>query len=566
MTVVLGLNALAALLPLPGDVPLLAVKLALTFALLGVLFACLMRLANPYKEPWRWYLRVALVVLSASCVVVNGATRALDLGHGGAALEAFVTPASYVNVALFFVAVVVLLVGFGYNLLSKALSAPEAQAGTPASDSVIDASSSGSKEPGIALSPSVPAAEFTEPAAALSEQPRGALRLGILGRLVPQSRRSIEPPSAHREPPSGDRVPPTAPPGRPAKPAEPAPAPPSPVPPNPPAVGAPRAIRGWATAESARTQATPGEVSLNWDAASGARGATPGPRLAHPQGTAPLFGGAALRPAPASGLKHWSESVSKRLPLFSFGRVDAPGAVSSETSQRGAALGGPVLALQAGFGRADGAPLGGRRASLEAWGPAIRGESGAAPVVPPAELRPAPRRRGSAADALSLQQAQLQQQPIHAGFVRRRSWLASAAAAEVLTPASGTGVREDAASPVAPRPGPRALAYQAAPAQGLDPRPAAAITAAASAAAAPRLPFGRWARASQTDAADAAAAAASGAANPAQPEAVLHRRRSSAAVTAAALASGVAVAASPELRTEASGRTLHDAGKLLVLV
>ena len=125
MLIVLGLNALAALLPLPASLPLLAAKLSATFALLCVLMMCLLMLPNPYKEPWRWYLRVALVALSASCVVVNGATRSLDLGFGGPALEAFITPASYLNFVILCVTFTVLLVGFGHNILTRAMQLPQ---------------------------------------------------------------------------------------------------------------------------------------------------------------------------------------------------------------------------------------------------------------------------------------------------------------------------------------------------------------------------------------------------------------------------------------------------------
>jgi hypothetical protein len=61
MAVVLGLTVVAALLPLPATMDQLAVKLALTFALLGVLLVSLVALPNPYEQPWRWYLRVGLV-------------------------------------------------------------------------------------------------------------------------------------------------------------------------------------------------------------------------------------------------------------------------------------------------------------------------------------------------------------------------------------------------------------------------------------------------------------------------------------------------------------------------
>lgn len=121
MAVVLGLNALAAVLPLPATMVQLAMKLAFTFALLGVLLVCLVALPNPYAQPWRWYLRVALVILSASCVLLNGATRSLDLGYGGEALESFVAPASYINVAVLLLTVVVLFIGYGLHLHRNAM-------------------------------------------------------------------------------------------------------------------------------------------------------------------------------------------------------------------------------------------------------------------------------------------------------------------------------------------------------------------------------------------------------------------------------------------------------------
>lgn len=136
MSVVLGLSALAALLPLPGTLGLLAAKVSLTLALLAALLCCLVALPNPYKEPWRRPVRVAIVVLSASCVVVNAASRALDLGAGGATLSAFIAPASYVNVALFCCTIAVMLV-----LLIRSLPASSGAAGvqSPKSDVESDA-------------------------------------------------------------------------------------------------------------------------------------------------------------------------------------------------------------------------------------------------------------------------------------------------------------------------------------------------------------------------------------------------------------------------------------------
>ena len=115
MSVVFGLVLLAAFLPLPATLPQLAVKVALTLGFLFALLLCLSVLRNPYKEPWKWYLRVALVFLSISCVVVNGASRALDLGFVDPALVAFIAPASFINVGVLSVAVVVALVFFLFD-------------------------------------------------------------------------------------------------------------------------------------------------------------------------------------------------------------------------------------------------------------------------------------------------------------------------------------------------------------------------------------------------------------------------------------------------------------------
>lgn len=112
VAVVLGLTSLSALLPLPATLSLLAVKLALTLAVLGSLLVCLALLRNPYVEPWKWYLRVSLVTLSMSCVVVNGASRAADLGYDSAALSAFIAPASYLNMSVLVITVAVALGGF----------------------------------------------------------------------------------------------------------------------------------------------------------------------------------------------------------------------------------------------------------------------------------------------------------------------------------------------------------------------------------------------------------------------------------------------------------------------
>ena len=115
MSVVLGLATLGALLPLPATLLQLAAKLSLTLGFLAVLIACLSLMRNPYKEPWKWYLRVALVALSASCVIVNGASRALDLGYGGPALQAIIGPVSFINVTVLGVAIAVALAGFLFD-------------------------------------------------------------------------------------------------------------------------------------------------------------------------------------------------------------------------------------------------------------------------------------------------------------------------------------------------------------------------------------------------------------------------------------------------------------------
>lgn len=140
MAVVLGLAALAALLPLPASISQLAAKLVLTLALLGSLLACLAFLQNPYVLAWRWYLRVSLVILAASCVIVNGASRALDLGYGGATLEAFIVPASYINVGVLVATIVAALVGFGWQQLVLATSpqAVKASAAQPGADDHAD--------------------------------------------------------------------------------------------------------------------------------------------------------------------------------------------------------------------------------------------------------------------------------------------------------------------------------------------------------------------------------------------------------------------------------------------
>lgn len=115
MSVVLGLATLGALLPLPATLLQLAAKLLLTLGFLAVLIACLSLMRNPYKEPWKWYLRIALVTLSASCVIVNGASRALDLGYGGPALQAIIGPVSFINVTVLGVAIAVALAGFLFD-------------------------------------------------------------------------------------------------------------------------------------------------------------------------------------------------------------------------------------------------------------------------------------------------------------------------------------------------------------------------------------------------------------------------------------------------------------------
>ena len=116
MSLVFGLVVLAAFLPLPATLPQLAAKVFLTLGLLTALLLCLSLLRNPFKEPWKWYLRVALVSLSISCDIVNSVSRALDLGLGGPILAAFIAPASYINVSVFGVAIIVALVCFLFDM------------------------------------------------------------------------------------------------------------------------------------------------------------------------------------------------------------------------------------------------------------------------------------------------------------------------------------------------------------------------------------------------------------------------------------------------------------------
>ena len=78
-------------------------------------------LKNPYRERWKKALRIALLMLSASCIAINSASRALDLGFGSEVLATSITPGGYIILGLTLITVSVLVVGFGREVLSMAL-------------------------------------------------------------------------------------------------------------------------------------------------------------------------------------------------------------------------------------------------------------------------------------------------------------------------------------------------------------------------------------------------------------------------------------------------------------
>lgn len=121
LLVVCGLSSVNALLPIPSSVSQVAVKLAMTLLLLATLAALLLFLRNPYQEPWKRSVRLALIALSAACAAINAASRSLDLGYGGAVLEATISPGAFCILGILCITGAVLLVGFGRDVIIKAL-------------------------------------------------------------------------------------------------------------------------------------------------------------------------------------------------------------------------------------------------------------------------------------------------------------------------------------------------------------------------------------------------------------------------------------------------------------
>lgn len=78
---------------------------------------------NPYRERWKRVLRVALLLLSAACISINATSRALDLGLGSELLASSIAPGGYVILGLTIVTVSVLVIGFGREVLTQAISA-----------------------------------------------------------------------------------------------------------------------------------------------------------------------------------------------------------------------------------------------------------------------------------------------------------------------------------------------------------------------------------------------------------------------------------------------------------
>ena len=121
VTIVFGLSSVKTLLPIPSTLEEVETKLGVNLLLLSTLAFLLLAFRNPYKRKWQRSTRLALIALSAACASINGASRALDLGYGGPILAASIAPGAYCILVLFCVTLVVLLVGFGNDIISQAV-------------------------------------------------------------------------------------------------------------------------------------------------------------------------------------------------------------------------------------------------------------------------------------------------------------------------------------------------------------------------------------------------------------------------------------------------------------
>lgn len=123
MVILFCLAATKSLLSTPASLAEVTTKLAVTLSLLTLLAVVLVAVPNPFLLRWKRPVRIGLIVLSAACACVDAASRALDLGYGGPALAATLTPGAYVIIILTVVTLSALIAGYGYDFLSKALEA-----------------------------------------------------------------------------------------------------------------------------------------------------------------------------------------------------------------------------------------------------------------------------------------------------------------------------------------------------------------------------------------------------------------------------------------------------------
>lgn len=187
--IVLALTLLSALLPLPSTLSQLAIKLALTLAVLGSLLGCLIVLPNPYVEPWKWYLRVSLISLSMSCVIVNGVSRAADIGYDSITLSAFIAPASYINMSVLCITVAVALGGFVYKERRQVR------------DARTDAKSSVQLDPTPSATPDrgTPRLQADSPVAIAEAAPQASSEPALCSAHDPESALSGAPSSMHED-------------------------------------------------------------------------------------------------------------------------------------------------------------------------------------------------------------------------------------------------------------------------------------------------------------------------------------------------------------------------------
>ena len=123
LALLLLLSVLHALLPSPETVETVALKAGLSAAA-ALAVAAHVALFRPYEfvERWKGPVRVLLLLVSACSSILNGASTAVQRGWAAPpSLPESVTVSSYLLLALWVVALIVLFAGFGYALWEEAV-------------------------------------------------------------------------------------------------------------------------------------------------------------------------------------------------------------------------------------------------------------------------------------------------------------------------------------------------------------------------------------------------------------------------------------------------------------